>query len=215
MDPLGGTMLSLSRKYSRGMGPDRMMMKYEIATMLVTAVIDDFSYDGHEEGGQLITEAVRRQPYSVRKHFKPEFLNRPDKIVEYGVRPIRRWVEQNVVKKLSGMLLNKEIDENSTELTYRVKSNGGLVNAATGQNSDILIELTDAAKAEMKMKLATKMKKSIDDSQNKRKLLTVGCFPAAAAAAAFLILLSFGAEWCASCRKCVLTRVKSGFSVMV
>ncbi|XP_028108041.1 chaperone protein ClpB1-like [Camellia sinensis] len=32
--------------------------------MLVTAVIDDFSNDGHEEGGQL-TEAVRRQPYSV------------------------------------------------------------------------------------------------------------------------------------------------------
>ncbi|CAL5375085.1 unnamed protein product [Camellia sinensis] len=164
----------------------------------------------------------------VRKHFKPEFLNRLDKIVvfdplshdqlikvaelqvkdvkfrlarrgialcvteqalyvtllnsydpEYGVRPISRWVEQNVVTKLSGMLLNKEIDENSTvyidsmpngeELTYRVKNNGGLVNAATGQNSDTLIELTDAAKVKMKMKLATKMKKSIDDSQKKGK----------------------------------------------
>nr|GMD35809.1 chaperone protein ClpB1 [Ipomoea batatas] len=136
----------------------------------------------------------------VRKHFKPELLNRLDEIVVfdplsheqlrkvcrlqlkdvavrlaergialgvseaaldvvlaqsydpvYGARPIRRWLEKKVVTELSKMLVKEEIDENSTvyidaayngkELSYKVEKNGGLVNAATGQKSDILIEV--------------------------------------------------------------------------
>ncbi|XP_059645277.1 chaperone protein ClpB1 [Cornus florida] len=86
----------------------------------------------------------------------------------YGARPIRRWLEKRVVTELSKMLVRGEIDENTTvfvdvaynrkELTYRVEKNGGLVNAATGQKSDILIELpngprSDAAQAVKKMKI--------------------------------------------------------------
>lgn len=154
----------------------------------------------------------------VRKHFKPELLNRLDEIVVfdplsheqlrkvcrlqlkevasrlaergialgiteaaldvilaesydpvYGARPIRRWLEKKVVTELSKMLIKGEIDENSTvyidaaynvkELVYRVENNGGLVNASTGQKSDILIEIpngpnrTDAAQAVKKMKI--------------------------------------------------------------
>lgn len=67
------------------------------------------------------------------------------------------------------MLVREEIDENSTvyidaaynkkELKYRVEKNGGLVNAATGKKSDVLIQLpnaprtTDAAQAVKKMKI--------------------------------------------------------------
>ncbi|KAG8379246.1 hypothetical protein BUALT_Bualt07G0068700 [Buddleja alternifolia] len=138
----------------------------------------------------------------VRKHFKPELLNRLDEVVVfnplshdqlrkvcrlqlkdvasrlaekgialgvteaavdviltesydpvYGARPIRRWLEKRVVTELSKMLLREEIDENSTvyidasidgkELSYRVEKNGGLVNAATGEKSDILIPLSN------------------------------------------------------------------------
>uniref|UniRef100_A0A5B7AZX6 Chaperone protein ClpB1 n=1 Tax=Davidia involucrata TaxID=16924 RepID=A0A5B7AZX6_DAVIN len=152
----------------------------------------------------------------VRKHFKPELLNRLDEIVVfdplsheqlrkvarlqlkdvasrlaergialgateaaldvilaqsydpvYGARPIRRWLEKKVVTELSKMLLREEIDENSTvfidaskgkELTYRVEKNGGLVNAATGQKSDILIQIpngprNDASQAVKKMRI--------------------------------------------------------------
>uniref|UniRef100_A0A5B7B2G0 Chaperone protein ClpB1 n=1 Tax=Davidia involucrata TaxID=16924 RepID=A0A5B7B2G0_DAVIN len=85
----------------------------------------------------------------------------------YGARPIRRWLEKKVVTELSKMLVREEIDENSTvfidalrgkELTYRVEKNGGLVNAATGQKSDILIQLpsaprSDAAQAVKRMKI--------------------------------------------------------------
>lgn len=89
----------------------------------------------------------------------------------YGARPIRRWLEKKVVTELSKMLIKEEIDENSTvyidaasgkgELTYRVENNGGLVNAATGQKTDILIQLpngdsssrSDPAKAVKKMKI--------------------------------------------------------------
>ncbi|XP_038987617.1 chaperone protein ClpB1 [Phoenix dactylifera] len=87
----------------------------------------------------------------------------------FGARPIRRWLEKRVVTQLSKMLIQEEIDENSTvyidaavgkkELTYRVEKNGGLVNAATGQKSDILIEIphgvvrSDAAQAVKKMKI--------------------------------------------------------------
>jgi len=162
----------------------------------------------------------------VRKHFKPELLNRLDEIVVfdplshdqlrkvarlqlkdvasrlaergialgvteaaldvilaesydpvYGARPIRRWLEKRVVTELSKMLVREEIDENSTvyidaaynkkELKYRVEKNGGLVNAATGQKSDVLIQLpngprtTDAAQAVKKMKI-----EEIDDDDD-------------------------------------------------
>ncbi|KAF2311208.1 hypothetical protein GH714_020904 [Hevea brasiliensis] len=50
----------------------------------------------------------------VRKHFRPELLNRLDEIVVYGARPIRRWLEKKVVTELSRMLIREEIDENST-----------------------------------------------------------------------------------------------------
>lgn len=153
----------------------------------------------------------------VRKHFKPELLNRLDEIAVfdplshdqlrkvcrlqlkdvasrlaergiamgvteaaldvilaesydpvYGARPMRRWLEKRIVTELSKMLIKEEIDENSTvyidaslngkDLTYRVEKNGGLVNAATGEKSDILIQIpngsrNDAAQAVKKMKI--------------------------------------------------------------
>ncbi|KAJ0527577.1 putative AAA+ ATPase domain, ATPase, AAA-type, core, Clp, repeat (R) domain, Clp ATPase [Helianthus annuus] len=162
----------------------------------------------------------------VRRHFKPELLNRLDEIVVfdplshdqlrkvarlqmkdvaarlaergialgvteaaldvilsesydpvYGARPIRRWLEKRVVTELSKMLIKEEIDENTTVyidasvngdgLSYRVEKNGGLVNAATGQKSDILIEVSnanggtrsDAAQAVKRMKI-----EEIDDN---------------------------------------------------
>lgn len=73
-----------------------------------------------------------------------------------------------MVTQLSKMLIREEIDENSTvyidavpgkkELSYRVEKNGGLVNAKTGQKSDILIDIlngvrSDAAQAVKKMKI--------------------------------------------------------------
>lgn len=73
-----------------------------------------------------------------------------------------------MVTELSKMLVKEEIDENSTvyidaafdgkDLSYRVEKNGGLVNAATGKKSDILIQLpngprSDAAQAVKKMKI--------------------------------------------------------------
>lgn len=66
------------------------------------------------------------------------------------------------------MLVKEEIDENSTvyidaapngsELAYRVEKNGGLVNAATGQKSEVLIQIpngvrSDASQAVKKMKI--------------------------------------------------------------
>ncbi|WOL11102.1 hypothetical protein Cni_G19863 [Canna indica] len=162
--------------------------------------------------------ARERVLLEVRKHFRPELLNRLDEIVifdplshdqlrkvarfqmkdvarrlaergvalavtdaaldvvlaesydpVYGARPIRRWLEKKVVTHLSKMLIQGEIDENSTvyidavrgkkELSYRVEKNGGLVNAATGKKSDILIEIpngsfnSDSAQAVKKMKV--------------------------------------------------------------
>jgi ATP-dependent Clp protease ATP-binding subunit ClpB len=88
----------------------------------------------------------------------------------YGARPIRRWIEKRIVTELSKMLIREEIDENSTvyvdaslgkeELTYRVDKNGGVVNAQTGQKSDILIQVpngavgSDATQAVKRMKIA-------------------------------------------------------------
>lgn len=87
----------------------------------------------------------------------------------YGARPIRRWLEKNVVTELSRMLIRDEIDENSTVfidagpkgsgLGYKVEKNGGLVSASTGQKADVLIHLpsgelkSDAAQAVKKMKI--------------------------------------------------------------
>ncbi|CAH9088188.1 unnamed protein product [Cuscuta europaea] len=153
---------------------------------------------------------------AVRKHFKPELLNRLDEIVVfdplsheqlrkvcrlqlkdvavrlaergialgvseaaldvvlaesydpvYGARPIRRWLEKKVVTELSKMLVREEIDENSTvfidavgkALSYRVEKNGGVVNATTGQKSEILIQvpnnnsMSEAAHTVKKMKI--------------------------------------------------------------
>ncbi|KAL6549335.1 Chaperone protein ClpB1 [Orobanche hederae] len=168
--------------------------------------------------GKCTMESAREMVMQeVRKHFKPELLNRLDEIVVfdplshdqlrkvcrlqlkdvasrlaergialgvtetaldvilaesydpvYGARPIRRWLEKRVVTELSKMLIREEIDENSTvyidasldgrELTYRVEKNGGLVNASTGEKSDILIQLpdgprSDAAQAVKRMKI--------------------------------------------------------------
>lgn len=64
---------------------------------------------------------------------------------------MRRWLERKVVTELSRMLINDEVDDNSTvfidakpgahTLSYRVERNGGLVNSDTGVKSDILIEV--------------------------------------------------------------------------
>ncbi|KAJ0048158.1 hypothetical protein Pint_16230 [Pistacia integerrima] len=168
--------------------------------------------------GKVSMQVARdRVMQEVRKHFRPELLNRLDEIVVfdplshdqlrkvarlqmkdvavrlaergvalavtdaaldivlaesydpvYGARPIRRWLEKKVVTELSRMLLREEIDENSTvyidagphgdDLVYQVDKNGGFVNAATGQKSDVLIQIpngprSDAAQAVKKMKI--------------------------------------------------------------
>ncbi|XP_074592260.1 chaperone protein ClpB1-like isoform X1 [Curcuma longa] len=169
-------------------------------------------------GESSMQKARERVLQEVRRHFRPELLNRLDEIVifdplsheqlrkvarlqmkdvalrlaergvalvvtdvaldivlsesydpVYGARPIRRWLEKKVVTHLSKMLIKGEIDENTTvyidadkkkkELVYRVEKNGGLVNATTGQKSDILIEIphdapkSDAAQAVKKMRV--------------------------------------------------------------
>lgn len=166
--------------------------------------------------GKSTMEAAReRVTQEVKKHFRPELLNRLDEIVifdplshdqlrkvarlqmkdvairlaergialavtdaaldyilaesydpVYGARPIRRWLERKVVTELSRMLIRDVIDENSTvyidagvdELTYRVEKNGGMVNEATGQKADVLIQVpggtrTEAAQAVKRMKI--------------------------------------------------------------
>ncbi|CAH8360833.1 unnamed protein product [Eruca vesicaria subsp. sativa] len=164
---------------------------------------------------QVARECVMQE---VRRHFRPELLNRLDEIVVfdplshdqlrkvarlqmkevavrlaergvalavtdaaldyilaesydpvYGARPIRRWMEKKVVTELSKMVVREEIDENSTvyidagsggsDLVYRVEKNGGLVNATTGEKSDVLIHIangpkkSDAAQAVKKMRI--------------------------------------------------------------
>lgn len=96
----------------------------------------------------------------------------------YGARPIRRWLERKVVTELSRMLVREEIDENSTvyidagpdgqDLVYRVEKNGGLVNAATGQKTDVLIQIPnaprdDAAQKVKKMRIQEIVDKDDDD----------------------------------------------------
>lgn len=96
----------------------------------------------------------------------------------YGARPIRRWLERKVVTELSRMLVREEIDENSTvyidagpdgqDLVYRVEKNGGLVNATTGQKTDVLIQIPkaprdDAAQKVKKMKIQEIVDNDDDD----------------------------------------------------
>eukprot|EP00250_Pteridium_aquilinum_P014204 c21844_g1_i1 orf=343-3063(-) len=149
-------------------------------------------------GQQSLKVSKDKVMQEVRRHFRPELLNRLDEIVVfeplsleqlrkvarlqmkdvalrlaergvvlavtdaaldlvlseaydpvYGARPLRRWLERRVVTQLSRMLINDDIDENCTvyidvspgnnELSYRVDKSGGLVDAITGQKSDILI----------------------------------------------------------------------------
>lgn len=73
-----------------------------------------------------------------------------------------------MVTELSKMLIKEEIDENSTvyidasidgsELTYRVEKNGGLVNASTGEKSDILIEIPNGVKNDVASQAVKRMK---------------------------------------------------------
>lgn len=81
-----------------------------------------------------------------------------------------------MVTELSKMLVREEIDENSTvyidasidgkELTYRVEKNGGLVNAATGEKSDILIQIPNGAVKSDASQAVKKMKISLDDDDD-------------------------------------------------
>jgi ATP-dependent Clp protease ATP-binding subunit ClpB len=76
----------------------------------------------------------------------------------YGARPIRRWLEKNVVTELSRMLVREEIDENTTvyidanpklsDLAYTVEKNGGIVNGETGMKSNILIQIPNGPKTD-------------------------------------------------------------------
>ncbi|KAL3684679.1 hypothetical protein R1sor_002701 [Riccia sorocarpa] len=86
----------------------------------------------------------------------------------YGARPLRRWLEKKVVTKLSMMLINDEIDENSTvyidckpgarELNYRVDKNGGLVNSETGAKADVLISVPSTKQNDARIHQVKKMK---------------------------------------------------------
>ncbi|CAN6445614.1 unnamed protein product [Victoria cruziana] len=168
-------------------------------------------------GGTSMQSARDLVMLEVRRHFRPELLNRLDEVVVfdplphdqlrkvarlqmkdvasrlaergvalavsdaaldvvlaqsydpvYGARPIRRWLEKNVVTELSMMLIKDEIDENSTVyidaspgakgLTYRVEKNGGLVNADTGLKSDILIEIPNGPSKSEAVQMVKKMK---------------------------------------------------------
>ncbi|XP_068664679.1 chaperone protein ClpB1 [Aristolochia californica] len=175
-------------------------------------------------GKSSLQSAQDRVMQEVRKHFRPELLNRLDEIVVfdplshdqlrriarlqmkdvaarlaergvalavsdaaldivleeaydpvYGARPIRRWLEKKVVTQLSKMLLKGEIDENCTvyidaapgkqELSYRVERNGGLVNSATGQKSDILIQIPNGPRADAAAQVVKKMKIGTDEDE--------------------------------------------------
>ncbi|ONK60719.1 uncharacterized protein A4U43_C08F21840 [Asparagus officinalis] len=78
----------------------------------------------------------------------------------------------------SNMAIRKISD---TELSYRVEKNGGLVNASTGQKSDILIEIpakvrSDAAQSVKKMKIAAgEDEDEVVDEEN-MSLLLVGFY---------------------------------------
>ncbi|KAL8143924.1 hypothetical protein V2J09_016956 [Rumex salicifolius] len=172
-------------------------------------------------GKSTMTAARDRVMQEVKRHFRPELLNRLDEIVifdplshdqlrkvarlqmkdvairlaergvalavtdaaldyilaesydpVYGARPIRRWLERKVVTELSRMLIRDVIDENSTvyidsgadDLTYRIQKNGGMVNEATGEKADVLIEVAGGAKSTEAAQAVKRMKiEEIDD----------------------------------------------------
>lgn len=95
----------------------------------------------------------------------------------YGARPIRRWLERKVVTELSRMLVREEIDENSTvyidagpegqDLVYRVEKNGGLVNATTGQKTDVLIQIPKAPRDDAAQKVKKmRIQEIVDDDDD-------------------------------------------------
>lgn len=91
----------------------------------------------------------------------------------YGARPLRRWLERKVVTNLSRMLINDEVDDNSTVfidvkpgenlLTYTVERNGGLVNSVTGKKADILIEVPRAEQHDLKRMRVEEPDSDLDD----------------------------------------------------
>jgi ATP-dependent Clp protease ATP-binding subunit ClpB len=95
----------------------------------------------------------------------------------YGARPLRRWLERKVVTHLSRMVINDEVDDNSTvyidakpgahALTYRVERNGGFVNSDTGVKSDILIEVPKAQLNEAKK---MRIEEVVDDADMEEDL---------------------------------------------
>ncbi|KAG5522730.1 hypothetical protein RHGRI_034770 [Rhododendron griersonianum] len=123
----------------------------------------------------------------VRKHFKPELLNRLDEIVifdpltheqlrqvarlqlkDIAIRLAERGIALAVTEAALDVILAESYDPlfsslpdvvpNGKDLVYRVEKDGGLVNAATRQKSDILIQIpndakSDAAQSVKKMKI--------------------------------------------------------------
>ncbi|CAA7043909.1 unnamed protein product [Microthlaspi erraticum] len=85
----------------------------------------------------------------------------------YGARPMRRWLERNVVTELSKMIVREEIDDNSnvyidvnaakTDLAYRIdKNRGGSVDEKTEQIFDVV---TLSANKRRKNKVPSSSKK--------------------------------------------------------
>ncbi|KAJ6868691.1 chaperone protein ClpB1 [Populus alba x Populus x berolinensis] len=99
----------------------------------------------------------------------------------YGARPIRRWLERKVVTELSRMLVREEIDENSTvyidagpegqDLVYRVEKNGGLVNATTGQKTDVLIQIPNAPRDDAAQKVKKMRIQEIVDNDDDEEMI--------------------------------------------
>nr|TKS16160.1 endopeptidase Clp family protein [Populus alba] len=99
----------------------------------------------------------------------------------YGARPIRRWLERKVVTELSRMLVREEIDENSTvyidagpegqDLVYRVEKNGGLVNATTGQKTDVLIQIPNAPRDDAAQKVKKMRIQEIVDNDDDDEMI--------------------------------------------
>uniref|UniRef100_A0A0D6QTS3 Clp R domain-containing protein n=1 Tax=Araucaria cunninghamii TaxID=56994 RepID=A0A0D6QTS3_ARACU len=186
--------------------------------------------------GHSSMQAARdRVMQEVRKHFRPELLNRLDEIVVfdplshdqlrkvarlqmkdvavrlaergialavtdaasnlvlkeasdpvYGARPLRRWLETEVVTQLSHMLISGEIDENCTVfidaapgqnvLSYQVERNGGLVNPNTGLKSDILIQISRTAVKSEASEAVNKVgiEETDDDDEPMEEILEAG-----------------------------------------
>ncbi|ONK60552.1 uncharacterized protein A4U43_C08F19790 [Asparagus officinalis] len=110
-------------------------------------------------------------------------------VMKYSL--VKRMKDQVFVARAYHPIFVKLKDENSTvyidtivgkkELSYRVEKNGDLVNASTGQKSDILIEIpakvrSDAAQSVKKMKIAAgEDEDEVVDEEN-MSLLLVGFY---------------------------------------